>query len=146
MLKYHVLSKTTIITLKRMAKSRFSEQFWVTNISNMNVSLADLALSIPARKTVNLLDARHYSFNREQLVISATTGSLFKKQSKIKIRKVPPVIETRQMLEVDFNAIVPSRRRSIVQIENIQYEELELSDDIFAQQVADFTDENYPKK
>lgn len=125
-----------------MVKSRFSEQFWVTNISNMNVSLADLALSIPARKTVNLLDTRHYSFTKEQLEASHTNGSLFKKRSKIKKRKVPPIIETRQMLEVDFNAIVPSRRRSIVQIENIQYEELDLSDDIFAQQVADLTDEN----
>ncbi len=129
-----------------MTKSRFSEQFWVSNISNMNVSLADLALSIPARKTVNLLDNRHYSFTKEQLVASAATGSLFKKQNKIKVRKVPPIIETRQILAIDYNAVVPSRRRSIVQIENIQYEELDLPDDIFAEQSADLTDDNYPKK
>ena len=125
-----------------MTRSRFSEQFWVTNVSNMNVSLADLALSIPARKTVNLLDRRHYSFTKEQLEASETSGSLFKKQSKIKKRKVPPVTETRQMVEVDFNAVVPSRRRSVVQIEHIQYDELELSDDLFAEQTADLTDEN----
>jgi hypothetical protein len=125
-----------------MTRSRFSEQFWVTNISNMDVSLADLALSIPARKTVNLLDRRHYSFTIEQLEISHASGSLFAKNKKIKKRKIPPVTETRQMVEVDFNAVVPSRRRSIVKIEHIQYDELELSDDLFAEQTADLTDEN----
>lgn len=129
-----------------MAKSKFSEEFWVTNVSNMNVSLSDLGLSVPARKTVNLLDKRHYSFNKEELVVSAASGSLFKKRTKVVVRKVPPVVEAQKMLEVDFNAVVPSRRRSVVKIEHIQYEELELSDDIFAAQVADLTDENYPNK
>jgi hypothetical protein len=125
-----------------MTRSRFSEQFWITNVSNMNVSLADLALSVPARKTINLLDRRHYSFTKEQLEASEASGSLFKKRSKIKKRKVPPITETRQMVEVDFNAVVPSRRRSVVKIEHIQYDELELSDDLFAEQTADLTDEN----
>jgi hypothetical protein len=129
-----------------MTKSRFSEQFWISNISNMNVSLTDLGLTIPAHKTVNLLDKRHYSFSKDELILSATSGSLFKKNSKLKVRKVPPIIERRQIIEVDFNAVVPSRRRSIVQIENIRYEELDLSDDLFAEQSADLTDENYPPK
>lgn len=129
-----------------MARSKFSEQFWVSNISNMNVSLTDLGLTVPARRTVNLLDARHYNFNKEELILSATSGSLFKKKNKVVVRKIPPVVEAKKMLEVDFNAIVPSRRRSIVQIEHIRHEELELSDDIFAQQMADLTDETYPKK
>ncbi len=125
-----------------MIRSKFDEQFWVSNISNMDVSLADLALSIPARKTVNLLDRRHYSFTMEQLKASHTNGSLFNKRGKIKKRVVPPVFETRQMVEVDFNVVVPSRRRSVVQIEHIQYDELDLSDDVFAEQAADFVDEN----
>jgi len=129
-----------------MIRPKFSEQFWVSNISNLNVSLTDLGLTIPARKTVNLLDKKHYSFNKEELVKSATSGSLYKKKHNVVVRKVPPVTETKKMLEIDYNAAVPSRRRSVVQIENIRHEELELSDDIFAQQMADLTDENYPKK
>lgn len=126
-------------------KSQSSEQFWVSNISNMNVSLSDLGLTIPAHKSVNLLDKRHYSFNKEDLILSATSGSLFKKKSKVVVRKIPPAIEAPKIPEVDHNAIVPSRRRSIIQIEKIQYEELDISDDTFAQQAADLIDQNYPK-
>jgi hypothetical protein len=122
-------------------KSQTSEQFWVSNISDMNVSLSDLGLTIPARKTVNLLDKRHYSFSQEELALSAVSGSIFKKKSKVVVRKVPPVFETRQLLEVDYNALAPSRRRSIVQIREERHEELEVSDDMFAEQMADLTDE-----
>lgn len=128
-----------------MVKRKFSEQFWIANISNMNVSLGDLGLTVPARRSMNLLDNRHHSFNKEQLLASAATGSLFKKRDKIVIRKVAPIIETRQIVEVDHNATVPSRRRSVVQIEEIHYEELDVTDDVFAAEAADFTDQDYKK-
>lgn len=124
---------------------QFSDQFWVTNISNRDVSLSDLGLSIPAFKTVNLLDKRHYNFSLEELELSEKSGSIFRKKSKIKKRKVPPTIEKKQILEVDFNAVVPSRRRSIVKIEEVYYEELDISDDAFAEAAADLADQNYNK-
>lgn len=127
-------------------KSQNTGQFLVSNISNMNVSLSDLGLTIPARKTVNLLDKRHYNFSEEELTISATSGSIFKKKAKVVVRKVPPVFETRQLVEVDRNAVVPSRRRSAVQIKEEHHEELEISDDTFAEQMADLTDQNYSAK
>lgn len=127
-------------------KSQASKQFLVSNISDMNVSLSDLGLTIPARKTVNLLDKRHYSFTEEELTLSATSGSLFKKKAKVVVRKVPPIFETRQLVEVDHNAVVPSRRRSAVQITEERHEELEVSDDIFAEQMADLTDQTYSVK
>ena len=50
-------------------------EFWVTNISSTNVSLSDLALTIKARSTVNLLDEKHYNFTLEQLLKSKASVS-----------------------------------------------------------------------
>jgi hypothetical protein len=129
-----------------VSKAYSRNYFWVTNISDQNVSLTDLGLSIPARKTVNLLDKRHYSLNIDELEASEEKGSLFAKRKKVVVRVVAPTIERRQMLEIDYNASVPSRRRSVVQIEEVHHEELELSDEAFAEQMSDLTDTNYPTK
>lgn len=128
-----------------MVRSNFSNYFWVSNVSKRDVGLADLGLVIPARKTVNLLDKRHYYLTKDQLIASATSGSLFKKQNLVKVRKVPPYFEPRPKLEIAENAVVPSRRRSAVQVEEIYHEELEISDDAFAEQAADLID-TYVKK
>lgn len=118
--------------------------FWVSNISKMNVSLTDLGLTIPAGKTVNLLDKKHYSYTREELLVSAATGSLFKKKSKVVVRKVPPQYNPGipgVIKEVAAPGNFPSRRRSIVEVIEKEYEELDLSDDTFAQEAADLVDE-----
>lgn len=121
-------------------------EFWVTNVSDRDVSLSDLGLSISARRTVNLLDRRHYSFDRPTLIASKTNGSLYLKRDKIRVRKVPPVFERRQMLEIDYNAHVPTRRKSAVVIVDVHYDELDLSDDKFAEQAADLVDQPRPLK
>lgn len=116
--------------------------FWVTNISNRNVSLSDLGLTIPAGKTMNLLNTERYAFGITELIKSATSGSLFKKRDKIVVRKVPPTIEEKKIVEMDFNAAVPSRRRSVVEPVEVYHEELEISDESFAEQAAELLD-NY---
>lgn len=126
--------------------SDFRLYFWVTNISDRNVSLTDLGLTIPARRSVNLLDNKHYHLTQEQLEASAASGSLFKKRSKVVVRKVPPVLDNKQTLEIATNAMVPSRRRSAVNVEQVHYEELDLPDDIFAQEMADLAEVDYTKK
>ena len=85
---------------------KLEEQFWVMNISNRNVSLSDLGLTIPAFKTVNLLDSKHYSLDKETLEASAESGSLYKKKSKIKKCKVIPdqQIYKSNLLEINTNA------------------------------------------
>lgn len=120
--------------------------FIVTNRSNRNVTLADLALNIPAYRTVNLLDSRHYSYTMEQLRKSAESGSIFKKQDKIYVHRTAPelpsgkyvnLMEAGAEKSVNKNAIIPSRERSTLVIKEEKYEELNISDEEFASENAD---------
>ena len=120
--------------------------FWLTNISNMNVSLADLNLTVKAYSSINLLDSKHYYYTLEQLQKSAESGSIFKKSNKLIVRKVAPEILQANvpMLRETF---IPSRERSIFAIKEENYEELNLSDEQFAQENADIVElDNKPIK
>lgn len=104
-------------------------EFWVTNVSPRNVTLADLAINIRAFTTVNLLDKKHYDLTLEQLLKSKETGSLFKKKDKIITRHLPPPqIEKDKMSFLSENGI-PSRARSILTINEIEYDELKVATD-----------------
>lgn len=113
-----------------------SNSFWLTNISNRNVSLADLALTVKAYTSVNLLDKKHYQYTKEQLEKSAKEGSIFKKRHLLKVRKLSPVQETSNIL-IDREALVPSRQRSIFNIKEEKYEELEMTDEEFVQEMTE---------
>ncbi len=115
---------------------KLTPTFWITNMSKMNVSLADLNLTVKAHSSVNLLDQNHYKFTLEQVLNSAKTGSLYRKRDKISIRKVPPkpfLIDE----PILANTVMPSRERSAIVIQNKYYEELELSDEEVASDNAD---------
>ena len=102
--------------------------FWVTNRSDRNVTLADLALNIKAFTSVNLLDKKHYKYTLEQLEKSRDSGSIFNKRDKIFVRqKAPTVIK----MDIPFlsETYIPSRERSILSINEVRYEELELPED-----------------
>lgn len=121
--------------------------FWVTNMSPMNVTLADLALNIKAFSTVNLLDKRHYGYTLEQLIKSKESGSLFKKRDKIAIRDVPPPRPEKPKTPFAQSSFFPDRARSIYEIEEEEYEELKVSDqdqkkqdELYAQENADLAE------
>ncbi len=113
-----------------------NKSFWISNISNRNVSLADLNLTVKAFTSVNLLDSKHYSFTLEQLNKSAKEGSIFKKSNFIVVRKVEP---NYLQVNVPFlhETYIPSRDRSIFSIKDEKYEELNISDEDFANENAD---------
>lgn len=112
------------------------KEFWVTNVSKMNVSLADLALTIKSLTSVNLLDERHYYYTPEQLIKSATNGSLAAKKDKIVLRnKVPEIIKSQMSCAKE--TVIPSRERSVLKIEQENYEELNVTDEQFADENAD---------
>jgi len=113
--------------------------FWITNISKMNVSLADLNLTIKSFTTVNLLDSKHYSYSADQLIKSATEGSIFKKKDKLVIRQLAPKHEKSKIL-FDRETMMPSRERSIFNIKEEYYEELDITDEEFAKENADTAD------
>ncbi len=112
------------------------QTFWITNISNRNVSLADLNVTIKAFSSVNLLDSKHYSYSVDQLEASAKTGSLAKKKDKLVIRRFAPTI-TQRNVSLNRDAMIPSRERSLYNIKEEHYEELNISDEDFAKENAD---------
>lgn len=113
--------------------------FWVTNISNMNVSLSDLNLTIKAHSSVNLLDDKHYSYTKEQLDESVKKGSIFKKRNKIFVRKVAPITEKHIVLSIK-DTYIQTRERSIYSIKEEKYEELDMTDDEFIKENIDLID------
>lgn len=112
------------------------QSFWVTNISNRNVSLADLNLTIKALSTVDLLDKKHYQYTLEQLTKSAIEGSIFKKRDKIAIREFGPNNISKTII-FDHTTFIPTRQRSIFNMKEEVYEELNVSDEDFAKENAD---------
>lgn len=104
-----------------------SKDFWITNISDRNITLADLALNIKAFTTVNLLNKRHYSYTLEQLIKSKTNGSLFNKRDKILVREAGPGLKKEDKMPILAEASIPSRSKSVFSIEQIEYAELNVS-------------------
>jgi len=113
-----------------------AQTFWVTNISNRNVSLADLNLTIKAYSSVNLLDKKHYQYTSEQLAKSVESGSIFKKSDKLVVRKVAPKV-FKYNVPFASETFIPSRERSTLAIKEEYYEELNVSDEEFAEEHAD---------
>lgn len=103
-------------------------EFWVTNASPMNVTLADLALNIRAFTTVNLLDKKHYNYTLDQLIKSRDSGSIFKKRDKILFRVTAPLVE-KNHIPIARESVIPSRERSIFSITEVEYDELKISED-----------------
>ncbi len=110
------------------------EEFWATNISNMNVSLRDLGLTIPSNKSCNLLNSKHYSFNKEQLELSAASGSLFAKRDKILVRQTAPETPITPGIQVSKlpRFIAKNLARTKIVVEDVVYPELCVSDEEMA--------------
>lgn len=115
-----------------------NETFWVTNFSKKIVSLSDLGISIQPYRSVNLLDPKRYYLTKEQLTASATSGSLKVKSSMISIRKVPPYEQIPQPIPQDDNPEFPSRIRSGIESKVQHFNELDISDEKYATDNADF--------
>lgn len=124
------------------------KEFWVTNVSNKNVSLRDLALTIPAHRSMNLLDNRHFKYTLEQLELSVVSGSIATKSDKIKVRRVaPPITIKPGIYKIDTPREVQMRSQVVIVERNLEDmledDESKMSDDKFA---LDFvTDEIDPK-
>lgn len=122
-----------------------NKEFWITNISKRDVSLADLNITIKAGQSLDLLHRRN-SFTKEELLLSAASGSLFTKRSKVFVRKVLPEPAPSKIMEMDPKATIPTRYRSILEVSTVTFDELTLSDDDFATQAADFVDHETYKR
>jgi len=110
--------------------------FWITNISNRNVSIADLNLTINAYCSVNLLDNKHYDYTLDQLNKSATSGSIAKKKHCLSIRKNEP-----ELIKINVPLLqetyISAQPRSILEIKDNKYDELKISDEDFLGNLED---------
>lgn len=105
------------------------------NISDRNVCLSDLALTIPVGRCYDLLnDNFHYTI--KQLKASLKDGSLYKKRDKIKIGKGRPQAVGPPPKELSKYPII-TRNRSAIKIIEPVYEELIFSDEDYANQIAE---------
>jgi hypothetical protein len=121
-----------------MRKSKNTE-FWVSNISDRNVSVRDLGLSIKSRSNVNLLNDRHYNLTLEQLENSAKDGSLFKKSDKLKVRMAVPEILVKSGPTVSNmpRFIAQNQLRTKIIVEEQVFEELNISDEKMADEMTE---------
>jgi hypothetical protein len=115
------------------------KDFWITNITNMNVCLSDLNLTVKAFHSVNLLDRKHYHYTIEQLELSRKTGSIAKRKNKIVVRDNAPEVITKNIAFLK-ESYIPDRRKSTYEIRNEKYEELSITDEQFAEENADLAD------
>lgn len=118
-------------------------EFWVSNVSDRNVTLRDLAISIKARSHVNLMDSRHYSYELEQLEKSAESGSLHAKRHLLRVRKVPPpdsivpgIYKSKKPMFLANNPLM-----SRLVLEEPKYEEFQISETDFINELTDIDDE-----
>ena len=113
--------------------------FFVINISDRNVCLSDLAFTIPAGRCYDLLND-HFSFTIDQLKASLKNGSLYRKRDKIKIGKGRPEKAKPIHKEISKYPIV-IRNRSAVKVEEPIFDDLIVSDDDYANEMANEFDE-----
>ena len=112
-----------------MNKAALAPSFWITNISNQDVALGDLGLTIRSFTSINLLDSGHYPYlNLKMIKASEKSGSLFKKSKKVVHRKIPPDIE-KKTISIDTISTIPTRQHSIIEFKEETYEELNIPDD-----------------
>lgn len=104
------------------------KEFLIMNISNRDVSLSDLNVTIKAKKTVNLLDNRHYQLTLNQLEKSAQSGSLFKKSNILK--QLSHRIENNKVLQPIKTTTFPTKHRSTVVVNYYEYKDEDMEDDL----------------
>lgn len=122
-----------------MRKTNKETEFWVSNISDRNVSLRDLGITLRSKSNVNLLDDKHWSFNLEQLQLSAESGSLKAKSNMLKVRISAPevLIKSGPQLSTMPRFIAQNTARTKIVVEERVFEELNISDEQMANELSE---------
>lgn len=105
-----------------------NKEFWITNTSTRDVSLADLNVTVRSFASINLLDPRHYQLTEAQIQNSVTSGSIFKKRDKIKLRVSAPAV-TQTVKIITQETAMPSRARSGIPKLVPQFDEIDPTDE-----------------
>jgi len=131
-----------------MYGKKSKEELWVSNISNTDVSLSDLGITIQKYTTVDLFNFKKYPFLNKQLVIqSIQTGSISKRPNKLIIRLLPPEKKKIKNLPVSDKPLTGSLyQKNAVKVDKEVFEELDLPDEVYAEENADFAEFDRNKK
>ncbi len=121
-------------------QGKATKEFWIINVSKMDVSLADLNVTVRSHTSVNLLDSAHYQLTEEQIQFSLEKGSLHKKRDKIKVRLHAPIPEKPRLIEKAENFQRPLR--SGIETTAPKYEELDISDEKFAEELSETAEQD----
>lgn len=100
--------------------------FFITNITNRNITIGDLQMSFKAYTTVNLLDFKHYHFTEQQIIDSFQSGSLYKKRKMFKIVNNLPKKDENKIVNTKVIRFTPPR--SIIKVEDKNFKELNYND------------------
>jgi len=124
-----------------MGKFNKGYHCWLINISKKKIVLGDLGFTLQPRQTIDILDDKHSNYTVEEVEKSINGGSISKRLNReIYIRMVPPPKQQARKLQVSKTSF-PYKQRTIVEIEEPNYEELNLdigiSDEEFANENAD---------
>jgi len=112
-------------------------EWWIINVSDMNVCLADLGITVPAGRGWNLLDLKHFTFDVDDLEKSRAKGSIYKKRDKIKVGITHQQIAPPNKKELSQQPI-QTRKRSAVKINDPDYEDGDwlFSDEEYAEEMS----------
>lgn len=118
------------------------EEFWIRNISNRNVCIGDLRLSIPPFVAINLFDTKRYRISKEDIQKSFISGSLSKKKDYI--IKINNKLESIHNLNIKLSEIpiLHKPRKNVVEVTQEIHDELLISDEDFAKENADFAEDD----
>lgn len=118
-------------------------EYWITNIStSKDISISDLRITVPATKSLNLLDSNHHTYTYEQLEKSRLTGGIKERSRWLKVRDVAPQKQIRPGIHLTKNARIAKLRAPSVKIKYKKYEELgdkeeQLAEEQFAAEEAE---------
>ena len=118
-----------------MSKLLNNDSFWVLNMSTVNVNLSDLAYTIPAGKSINLL-SKGFNYNIDTLIKSSESGSIFKKRNKIKLVAGPPQIIKDETYQLATQPMQTKKRSAVIITEPVFEDEWMFSDEKFAEEMS----------
>jgi hypothetical protein len=121
-----------------MGKLNKGYHCWLTNITKYKIVLGDLKFTLQPRQTIDILDDKHSNYTVEEVQKSISSGSISKKLNKsIYVRTSKP--EPKRERKIKISEIsYPYKSRSIVEVEEPNYDELEIefSDEEYAEENA----------
>src|SRR5208282_479191 len=110
-----------------MARSKISE-FWITNLSKKGITLHDLNVTIMPKQSMNLFDSKHFNLTKEQILLSAKSGSIYQKGRYVVVRNLAP--ERQKVIRIEANKEpLFGARKNAVDVKEVHYEELDVPDE-----------------